>query len=129
MVLSGCNWVMAELVRVYHKLTTRAAQEVVDTLTETRIPLIWEGENVRRVLHPELSIKDQVLLLLSTSTGSVATSALIEWIGATNKPYFFKLLREMHGKRLIELAKDQEHALILTPGSKAASDIVRKTRK
>jgi hypothetical protein len=53
---------------------------------------------------------------------------LIEWTGATNKSYFLKLLREMHRKRLIELAKDQEHALILPPGSKAASEIVRQKR-
>jgi len=129
LVLSGCNWVMAELVRVFHELATRAAQEVIDRLTETRIPLILEGENVRRVLHPELSMKDQVLLLLSTSAESVATSALIEWTGATNRSYFLKLLRQMHRKRLIELAKDQDHALILPPGSNAASDIIRKTLK
>src|SRR6266851_1018203 len=31
-VISSCNWVMAELVRVYHDLSTNEAQEIVDTL-------------------------------------------------------------------------------------------------
>ena|SRR5215831_1318490 len=42
-VLSSCNWIMAELVRVYHNLSTEEAQRLADTLVERRIPLIWRG--------------------------------------------------------------------------------------
>ena len=34
-VLAMCNWVMCELVRVYHSLPTTGAQKVVDSLAET----------------------------------------------------------------------------------------------
>lgn len=124
-VLTNCNWVMAELVRVYHGLSTKAAQELVDTLVERRIPLIWEGEYVRRVLDPTMKLKPQVLVLLATSSGKVATSDLIEWIGYENRSYFLKLLREMHSERFIELSEDEAQALILPPGSKEAAEIVR----
>lgn len=125
-VVSSSNWVMAELVRVFHNVSTHEAQEVVDTLVERRIPLIWEGENVRRVLDPKMTIAAQILLLLSTSVGKVATSALLEWTGYQNRSYFFKLLRHLHGKRFIELSADEEHALILPPGNNEAEDIVRQ---
>jgi hypothetical protein len=124
-VLTNCNWVMAELVRVYHALSTKAAQHLVDTLVERRIPLVWEGENVRRVLDPTMKLRPQILVLLATSSGKVATSDLLEWIGYENHSYFLKLLREMHSERLIELSKDEAQALILPPGSEEAAEIVR----
>ncbi len=126
-VLTNCNWIMAELVRVYHGLETKSAQVLVDTLVERRIPIIWEGENVRRVLDPTMKLRPQVLLLLATSIGKVATSDLIEWTGYENRSYFLKLLREMHSERLLELSKDEAHTLILPPGSKEAADIVAAT--
>lgn len=124
-VLTNCNWVMAELVRVYHGLATSAAQELVDTLVERRIPLIWEGEDVRRVLDPTMKLKAQILVLLATSSRKVATIDLIEWTGYENRSYFLKLLREMHSERLIELSKDEASTVILPPGSKEAAEIVR----
>lgn len=124
-VITSCNWIMAELVRVYHSLSTQEAQTLVDALVERRIPLIWEGENVRRVLDPTLKLRPQILLLLATSVGKVATSDLIEWIGYENGKYFRKLLRDMHGERLIELSKDEEHALILPPGSEEIAELLR----
>jgi len=125
-VVSSCNWVIAELVRVFHNLSTADAQNVVGTIVERRIPLIWEGENMRRVLDPTLTLGAQVLLLLSTSTGKVATSDLLNWTGYENRNYFYKLLRELHGERMIELAADEKHALILPPGSDEAAKIVQK---
>ena len=81
-VLSSSSWILAELVRVYHNLSTREAQQLVDTLVERRIPLIWEGENMRRVLDPNISLKSQLLLLLSTAPGGNAlTGDLLKWTG------------------------------------------------
>ena len=125
-VITSCNWVMAELVRVYHSLSTQDAQAIVDTLVERRVPLIWEGENVRRVLDPTMKLRPQILLLLATSAGRVATSDLTEWIGHDNQRCFRRLLRDMHGERLIELSKDEAHALILPPGSKEVSEMMRE---
>ncbi len=47
-VLAMCNWIMCELVRVYHSLSTADAQKVVDSLAEMRIPVIWSDVNVKR---------------------------------------------------------------------------------
>jgi len=124
-VLSSCNWIMAELVRVYHNLSTEEAQRLADTLVERRIPLIWEGDDMRRVLDPKIKLRPQVLLFLSTApNGRVSTSHLFEWTGYGNRTYFRKLLRQMHDQRLLELSADQERAQILPPGSAEAGAIV-----
>jgi len=125
-VVSNCNWVIAELVRVYHNLSTKEAQQVVDTLVERRIPLIWEGEDMRRVLNPKMVLQSQVLLLLSTSIGKIATSDLFRWTGYKVQKYFLKLLRSMHAKRLIDLSADEKTAIILPPGASEAAKIISK---
>jgi hypothetical protein len=48
-VLNNCNWIVAELIRVFHNLQPDAAQKIVDTIVEIKVPLIWEGAGVRRV--------------------------------------------------------------------------------
>ena len=110
---------------MYHNMQPKEAQSLVDSLVERRIPLIWEDDDVRRVLDPKLKLRSQVLLLLSTSTGKVATSDLLKWTGYRNRSYFEKLLRQMHGERLLELAIDKVQAQILPPGSAEAAEIMR----
>jgi hypothetical protein len=128
-VMSSCNWIMAELLRVYHAIPIKKAQEIVDQLVERRIPLIWEGENIRRVLDPNMPVKSQILLLLSTSMKQEQTQDVLNWTGYKNRSYFFKMLREMHGRRLIELSEDAQQVLILPPGSNEAVEIIRKRNR
>jgi hypothetical protein len=125
-VITSCNWVMGELVRVFHNLAPKEAQVLVDNLVERRIPLIWDGENIRRVLDPDIKLRPQILLLLATSKNVVSSADLLEWIGYGNTTYFKKLLRQMHGQRLVELSKDEGSVQILPPGSAEVAEIVHK---
>ncbi|MBZ5594988.1 MAG: hypothetical protein LAP39_22325 [Acidobacteriia bacterium] len=125
-VLSMANWVMAELVRVFHGVSTDEAQAVVDTLAERRIPLVWQGGAMKRVLDPELPLKDQLLLLIASSPLNVATTDLFEWSGCENKPkkpYCLRLLRSMHAERLVELSSDEKTVQILPPGSRCVEEL------
>lgn len=125
-VLTSCNWIMAELVRVFHKVSISQAQDLVDKLVERRTPLLWIGDDMRRVLDPHLGLREQILLFLCTSPGKISTADLKNWTGYKNATYFKKLLRSMHDERLIELASDGSTALILPPGDKIASELIAK---
>jgi hypothetical protein len=61
-VLSMCNWIMAELVRLLHATTTSEAQSVVDSLAERRIPLVWQSGDLKRVVDPSVSSEPKALL-------------------------------------------------------------------
>lgn len=124
-VVTSCSWVMGELVRVFHKVSIEEAQSLVDSLAQRRIPLIWEGDGIRRVLQPSLNLQSQILVLLDTSAGSVQTSELMRWIDYHNARYFRTLLRKMHSQRLVELYDDEEFVEILPPGSKEAAEIIK----
>lgn len=128
-VMNSCSWVMAELVRVFHGVSTAEAQEIVDGLVERRVPLLWVGDDMRRILDPDVPLKEQVLLLLSTSPSKIKTADLLKWTDYKNGTYFKKLLKDMHKKRLIEVSADGSTALILPPGDKIASEQIAKFTK
>ncbi|MBM3947162.1 MAG: hypothetical protein FJ315_07190 [SAR202 cluster bacterium] len=116
-VLGMSSWVMAELVRVFHGLTVPEAQQIVDSIVEPRMPLVWSGPATKRVLDPTLPLQAQVLLLLATEPGDVAVSDLLVWCDCPDKGYFSRLLRRLHKQRLIELSLDEARAQILPPGT------------
>jgi hypothetical protein len=126
-VVTSANWIMAELVRYYHNVSTRAAQELADSLIERRVPLIWEGDDMRRILIPEMTLREQVILLVATSTAKITSTNLLRWTGYANKNYLMNLLRSLHSdKRFIELSDDGRELQILPPGSIEAGKIVQK---
>ena len=124
-VIINCNWVMSELIRVFHDLSTREAQDLVDNLAELRLPLIWKGNDIRRVLDPHMSLSSQILLLLASANNSTTTTKLLEWSDSNNRSYFRKLLRKLHKQRLLELSKDGKSVQILPPGNLVVAEIVR----
>lgn len=124
-VLSMCNWIMGELVRVYHGLSIAEAQQVVDALAEVRIPAVWSDGSVKRVLQPSLKLPDQILLLVATSLPSVGVSELLQWTEALDKKYFMKQIRALHKKRLIEFNDSANKVQILPPGAQYVQQLVR----
>ena len=127
MVLSMANWIMAELVRAFHGLKITEAQQVVDTLVEVRIPVVWsDGGGIKRVLRPELRLHEQILILVSVSVPDVSSKELLAWIEEDDKKYFMKTLRGLHAKRFVEFTESADKVKILPPGAKFVQDLVRK---
>jgi len=129
MVLSMANWIVAELVRVFHGLAIVEAQQVVDTLAEVRIPVVWsDGGGVKRVLRPELKLHEQILVLVSVSVPDVTSQELIEWIEEDNKGYFIRTIRNLHKKRLVEFTESSDKVKILPPGATFVQDLIRRKK-
>lgn len=102
-VLAMANWVLAELVRIFHGMTLADAQAAVERIVSRRHPLIWKFEGGRRVLDNSLKTKDQVLLLLYTDSDWVAITELLRWTEYSNPSIFRKtVLAQLHKDRLIE---------------------------
>jgi len=124
-VLSMCNWIMGELVRVFHKVNVAEAQAVVDAVAEARIPIIWAKGNLKRVLNPKLSLNEHILLLTSTSVPFTSSQRLREWIEYGNSTRFKKALRTLHKKRLIEFDESEDSVEILPPGTALVQSLIR----
>src|SRR5690606_11166325 len=79
-VLAMCSWIMGELIRVLHNTSIEEAQKIVDFVSNRKIPLIWETENIKRVLNPKISLSNQILLLIASNNSKTNIDDLLEWL-------------------------------------------------
>jgi len=126
-VLSMASWIVAELVRVFHGVSTEEAQGIVDNLAERRLPLVWKSGEIRRVLNPRLPIKEQILLLIGSVDGRVQADTLFKWTGYKKKAYFVRSLRQLHFDRLIEFSNQTGEVELLPPGVDYVSTLIGKS--
>lgn len=102
-VLHISNWLMAELVRVLHGLTTEEATAVVHLLSDRTIPVVWQVGGQKRVLRTNLSMRAKTLLLLYATPGAVPDADLVRWVEHSNPSVFRRdVLGRAHRDRLIE---------------------------
>jgi hypothetical protein len=102
-VLQMAKWMMAELVRVLHDVSTEEATAVVDSLVDRETPLIWEVNGKKRVLSTKLGMRAKTLILLHATSGTVAEADLVSWIEHSNASVYRRdVLRPAHRERLIE---------------------------
>ena len=106
-VYNLASWILAELVRIFHGVSTRDAQEVVNGLVERKSSLIWEIEDVKRVLDPKMPIREQVLLLLHQKLGWLSDKELVSWTEYSNATVFrAKVLTPLHEFGLLSTTKE-----------------------
>jgi hypothetical protein len=122
-VVGLVDWIMAELIRVFHNLQTAEAQELVDQIVDRKTPLVWERGTVKRVLNTRMTIQDQVLLLLHSTGMRSSFKELRAWTEYANPTRFRTILATLHRTRMIEFSSD-DGVELLPPGVVAAEKII-----
>lgn len=105
-----CDWIICELIRVYHNLSLEEAQAIVDALSQRELPFIWHVAGKKRVLKLGLSYKQQTLLLLYTEPDTgVLTEDLCEWVEHPRiRNFRSDVLSKLHDERLVEYDRNNE---------------------
>lgn len=126
LVVHCADWILAELIRLYHGCTTDEAQRIVEKIIEIDIPLIANLGDVQRVLDPKIKYPDQVLLFLMRSYPKKITDQnLYEWTEHSNQTLFRRdVLKRLHQTRKIEYKNGE--CLILPPGYKYIQDKINE---
>ena len=102
-VLQMAKWIMAELVRVLHDVSTEGATAIVDGLADRETPLIWDVNGKKRVLSTKLGMRAKTLILLHASNGPIGEADLVSWVEHSNPSVYRRdVLRSAHQDRLIE---------------------------
>lgn len=119
LIVACCDWVLSELFRINYNCSLDEAQKIVDILVQRKIPLVYDFDDIKRVLKPKLSLKDQTLLILSSeSQKKVDLSDLVKWIEPAHiSNYKLRVLKPLHTERFIEYL-DNKSCMILPPGLK-----------
>ena len=95
-VVSACDWILAEFIRLYYTDDPDNAQKIINTIVERKVPMIEEFEGDLKVLKPELSVADKILLTLYKKYPEyVSTSDLKEWIKTKSPTHITTVLRQL----------------------------------
>lgn len=117
-VLHACQWVMAEMVRMFHDTDVDTATAIVDSLVDRTLPIVWQVGNVRRLLDDGLSDRDSVLLLLYSEPKGLTDRQLADSIEKRVDNLRTRVLRRLHAERLIEFLNSGDTALISPKGER-----------
>ncbi len=113
------KWIISELIRIFNTLSISDAQNIVEKIIETEIPLVWKISNKKRILNNSLSFEDKTLVLLySEYPKSISEKDLIIWIEHSNNSIYRKILVKLHKDRLIEYDKTSSLVSISPKGIK-----------
>jgi len=117
LLLTGCSWVLGELVRLNFSCLPEEAQRLVDSLAARRTPLIQEFEGFLKILNPALPLATKLMALLYQRGAEGATNGeLSQWlqVAASQQPTVRATLSRLdrnrgwvhraHGRNLITLA-------------------------
>ncbi|MCW5887050.1 MAG: hypothetical protein KIT07_02890 [Anaerolineales bacterium] len=114
-VVEMSKWLLAELVRVFHRIDIAQAAKAVSSIVEKTTPLIWQVGDKYRVLDVTLTIKQKTLLLAYQSLGQVLESDLLVWVEQPNASVYRRdVLRPLHAEKMIEY-NQIDHTVIISP--------------
>ncbi|MHA1250928.1 MAG: hypothetical protein ACTSRP_13125 [Candidatus Helarchaeota archaeon] len=107
-VVSACDWIMAELIRLYYTDDSNEAQKIIDSIVERKVPIIEEFGDDIKVLDPNLSIPDKVLLILyKKHPNYITTSDLKKWIKNKSPNYINNVLRKLDNEAKIHRRRNE----------------------
>ena len=123
-IARACDWVICELIRVYHNLSLEEAQDLVDGLAQRNIPDIWHVAGKKRVLRDDLDFKQKVLLLCyQEPENALLSEDLFAWVEYSHLPMFKRaVFSPLHTRRLIEYDKDSDTVTISPLGIKEVEE-------
>jgi hypothetical protein len=114
-VLAASKWLVAELIRFYHRVDTDRATQFVEAIVERDTPAVWSVADVKRVLLSGLSMREKVLLLLHATPGPVLDADLRRWTAYSNLSVFRqKVLASLDDDNLVHYDQ-RTHLVHLSP--------------
>jgi hypothetical protein len=101
-VTSASQWIVAELVRMFHATSVDEAATIIDSLVTRTVPVVWQHGDTMRVLRTDLSLDDKTLLLVYSSADGRAERHLAGDLEQADLSNYRRILKRLHGKRLVE---------------------------
>ena len=116
-VMAVCDWVMAELIRLYHNCSADEAQGVVDRLVKRSVPVIYDSDGVKTLLRQMPYDEATLLLLHYEGEKDIPIGDLCKWVGYANVTVYRKsILDRLHTEKKLYLNEKARLCRILPPG-------------
>jgi hypothetical protein len=99
--VNNMDWVMAELVRVYHGLTADEAQVVIENLVSKEVPAVEEIDG-QPVILKKLKPRGQALLMLyRVGARGGSLDELADWLRVSRKDHLRDRLKRLDKETLV----------------------------
>lgn len=124
LVVSACDWIVAELIRTYNTDDTERIQQIVKSIVARKIPFVEKYGEERFVTVP-LGLEDEILLLLLDSGGMERTSIGKSLLSYYAPPRITEALASLIKKRFVVLCANGNY-VATGPGESAISKVLSK---
>lgn len=106
-VSHSADWILIELIRNYHINSIDEARKIVESINETKLPVIVEVGSFIRVQNTKLKTEQKTLLILYyKQPNKVSDLDLLKWIRYTNTSrYRTEILKALDDQALIHYEK------------------------
>lgn len=85
------DWIMTEILRIYYRCSINEAQQIANSLNETRVPIIANVDGFLRVQNTSLSYQHKALVMLYyKNPEKLRDSDLCKWMRHTHITRFKK---------------------------------------
>lgn len=97
------DWIMTELVRIYHTGSIDQARRIVQTINEIRVPVVAEVDGFVRVQNTTLDVPTKALVILYyKQPNKVSDTDLAKWLRYQNLSRFrSSILRDLDAEAMI----------------------------
>ena len=101
LVITACNWVMAQLIALYYTKDQQEIFNILHSLMERKIPTIERFEDGKIMILKDLTFGEQLLLLLYNAPGRMTVAELDSLLNPKQRSYINTYLTRLFEQRLI----------------------------
>lgn len=123
-VLHSAQWVMAELVRIFHQADVNTATGIVGTLVDRVNPLVWRVGGRRRVLDVRMSLADRTLTLLYGTVRGLSDKELAQDLKQSRLANYKRVLKRLDDDLMVDYDEQSGHVEISPKGEKRVEDTI-----
>lgn len=105
LMVVAAGWILAELLRLYHKSDARAVADAMLALTRGSIPLV-EAINGEVFVGQNVPAKNEILLLLAQAKPRGVSRTALGASAKCSQPSVSRALKELIEKRMVHLSVD-----------------------
>ena len=100
LVVRNMDWVLAELVRLFHAVAADEAQRIIEDLVTKEVPAVQEIDG-QPVILAKLTPRDQAILMLyRAGPGGASLDELASWLRAARKDHLKNRLLSLDREKL-----------------------------
>lgn len=126
LVVSACDWVLAELLREFHTKETEEIRQIIQSVIARKVPFVERHGEESLVTIPLGNAEDEILLLLLDNRNGLDRTTIGKWLkNFYTQGRVTQALQKLARQRLIFLNSESNY-VITGPGEAHISALISK---